>query len=87
MSILIEFLLALVILSALIIFVSAFQTVLDYLEERADYKSRIQELQGMLEEQGRRKNAEFYLEVAKDATDPTERAYWEARAINAKNKK
>lgn len=87
MSLTIDILAALVISFAVLFLISAYQEISDRRKEVSEYESRIKELQELLEEQNRRREAEFNCIVASGEENPEQRAYFVARAMNAIHKK
>lgn len=83
----INFLTVLVISFAVLFLISAYQEIRDHINEVHEYESRIKELQELLEEQNRRREAEFNCIVASGEENPEQRAYFVARAMNAIHKK
>lgn len=87
MSLTIDILAALVIGTTILFLISAYQELRDHINEVREYEARIEELQELLEEQNRRREAEFNAFVASGEKNPEQRAYFVARAMNAIQKK
>lgn len=87
MSLTIDILAALVIGTTILFLISAYQELRDHINEVHEYESRIKELQELLEEQNRRREAEFNCIVAAGEEESEQRAYFVARAMNAIHKK
>lgn len=87
MSLTIDILAALVIGTTILFLISAYQELRDHINEVHEYESRIKELQELLEEQNRRREAEFNCIVASGEKNPEQCAYFVARAMNAIHKK
>ncbi len=87
MSLTIDILAALVIGTTILFLISAYQELRDHINEVHEYEARIKELQELLEEQERRREAEFNRIVAAGEEEPEQRAYFVARAMNAMHKK
>lgn len=83
MSTTIDLLLALVIGTTILFLISAYQELRDHINEVHEYEARIKELQELLDEQERRREAEFNRIVAAGEEEPEQRAYFIAKAINS----
>lgn len=83
MSLTIDILAALVIGTTILFLISAYQELRDHINEVHEYEARIEELQELLEEQNRRREAEFNAFVALNEENAEQCAYFVEKAMNA----